>query len=153
MKGHKGRVNGMCVHPTGKIAVSVGKDKSLRLWNLMTGRKASVTKLGEGNHLAVGLMIEAYDVKWNAAGDRYAILFDRRVVVYNMEVEAQITIEHSVRIHCVQYLQHPIHGETIMTGTDDKLICVHSASTGEVLQEIKGHRARYGYLLPAYMQC
>jgi protein MAK11 len=48
MKGHKGRVNGMCVHPSGKIAVSVGKDKALRLWNLMTGRKASVTKLGEG---------------------------------------------------------------------------------------------------------
>ena len=48
MKGHKGRVNGICVHPTGKIAVSVGKDKALRLWNLMTGRKASNTKLGEG---------------------------------------------------------------------------------------------------------
>ena len=48
MKGHKGRVNGLCVHPTGKIAVSVGKDKALRLWNLMTGRKASANKLGEG---------------------------------------------------------------------------------------------------------
>jgi len=48
MKGHKGRVNGICVHPTGKIAVSVGKDRALRLWNLMTGRKASNTKLGEG---------------------------------------------------------------------------------------------------------
>jgi protein MAK11 len=49
MKGHKGRVNGMCVHPSGKIAISVGKDKALRLWNLMTGRKASVNKLGEGS--------------------------------------------------------------------------------------------------------
>lgn len=48
MKGHKGRVNGIRVHPTGKIAVSVGKDRALRLWNLMTGRKASNTKLGEG---------------------------------------------------------------------------------------------------------
>ena len=51
MKGHKGRVNGLCVHPTGKIAVSVGKDKALRLWNLMTGRKASANKLGEGASL------------------------------------------------------------------------------------------------------
>jgi protein MAK11 len=48
MKGHKGRVNGMCVHPSGKIGISVGKDKALRLWNLMTGRKASANKLGEG---------------------------------------------------------------------------------------------------------
>ena len=38
MKGHKGS----------KIAISVGKDTALRLWNLMTGRKASVNKLGEG---------------------------------------------------------------------------------------------------------
>jgi protein MAK11 len=51
MKGHKGRVNGMRVHPSGKIAISVGKDKALRLWNLMTGRKASVNKLGEGSSL------------------------------------------------------------------------------------------------------
>lgn len=49
MKGHKGRVNGLSVHPSGKIAISVGKDKTLRLWNLMTGRKASANKLGEGN--------------------------------------------------------------------------------------------------------
>jgi len=48
MKGHKGPVNGLCVHPTGKIAISVGKDRALRLWNLMTGRKASANKLGEG---------------------------------------------------------------------------------------------------------
>lgn len=142
MKGHKGRVNGMCVHPTGKIAVSVGKDKALRLWNLMTGRKASVTKLGEGTFCLIVLMVEAMDVKWNAAGDQYAILFDRRVVVYNMQVEAHITIEHSARIHCIRYYQHPVHGETIIVGTDDKLIRIYSASTGQVLQELAGHRAR-----------
>jgi protein MAK11 len=55
MKGHKGRVNGMCVHPSGKIAISVGKDKALRLWNLMTGRKASVNKLGEGSLPVYGI--------------------------------------------------------------------------------------------------
>jgi len=48
MKGHKGRVSGLSVHPTGKIAISVGQDKALRLWNLMTGRKASANKTGEG---------------------------------------------------------------------------------------------------------
>jgi len=59
MKGHKGRVNGLCVHPSGKIAISVGKDKALRLWNLMTGRKASAHKLGEGNS-AVKLALLIY---------------------------------------------------------------------------------------------
>ena len=88
-------------------------------------------------------MIEAYDVKWNKKGDHYAILFDRRVVIYNMNAEPQVTIEHPVRIHCIRYLAHPVQGETLLLGTDDKLIRIHSVSDGNLLQEMKGHRARY----------
>jgi hypothetical protein len=87
--------------------------------------------------------LEAFDVKWNAAGDQYAIRFDRRVIIYNMNAEPLTTIEHRVRIHCIHYFHHPVHGETLLTGTDDKLICIHSVSDGKVLQDIKGHRARY----------
>ena len=42
---------------------------------------------------------------------------------------------------------HPVHGETLLAGTDDKLICIHSVSDGKVLQDIKGHRARYAVQL------
>ena len=149
MKGHKGRVNGLCVHPSGKIAISVGKDKALRLWNLMTGRKASANKLGEGISAALKVVllirIEAFDVKWNAAGDHYAILFDRKIVIYDMQATPILTIEHPVRIHCIRYFQHPTHGETILAGLDDKLIRFYSPSNAKVLQEIKGHHARYEY--------
>lgn len=48
LKAHKGRVNSLAVHPTGKIALSVSIDRSAIVWNLMTGRKASVNKLGRG---------------------------------------------------------------------------------------------------------
>ena len=88
-------------------------------------------------------MIEAYDIKWNKKGDQYAILFDRKVVVYNMNAEPLATIEHRVRIHCIRYYLHPVHGETLLVGTDDKLIQIHSVSDGRLLQELKGHRARY----------
>ena len=91
-------------------------------------------------------MIEAYDVKWNKEGDHYAILFDRKVVIYNMNAEPQVSIEHPVRIHCIRYLAHPVHGETVLLGTDDKLIRIHSVSDGSLLQELKGHRARYPFL-------
>lgn len=45
---NRGRVNSVAVHPTGKIALSVAIDRSAIVWNLMTGRKASVNKLGRG---------------------------------------------------------------------------------------------------------
>lgn len=60
-----------------------------------------------------------------------------------MNAVALTTIEHRVRIHCIQYFDHLVHGETLLTGTDDKLIQIHSVSDGKVLQELKGHRARY----------
>ena len=48
MKGHKGRVNSVAVHPSNKIALSVGKDRTLRMWDLMRGKGSASTKLGKG---------------------------------------------------------------------------------------------------------
>ena len=56
-KGHKGRVNDVAVHPKGRIALSVGQDRTLRMWDLLgsSGQAAgggkqgsSSTKLGAG---------------------------------------------------------------------------------------------------------
>jgi WD40 repeat protein len=115
----------------------------------MTGRKASANKLGEGitSIWACLTRVEAFDVKWNAAGDHYAIMFDRKIVVYDMQATAVLTIQHPVRIHCIRYFQHPVHGETILAGLDDKFIRFYSPSAGKVLQDIKGHRARYSQSL------
>ena len=88
-------------------------------------------------------MVEAFDVKWNKAGDHYAILFDRKVIIYNMNAEPQATLEHRVRVHCIRYFEHPVYGEVLALGTDDKLIQFHSTSDGKLLQEVKGHRARF----------
>src|SRR5882762_1039095 len=48
LHGHKGRVNSVAVHPSGKVALSVGKDKTLRMWDLMRGKGSASTKLGKG---------------------------------------------------------------------------------------------------------
>ena len=48
LRGHKGRVNAVAVHPSGKVALSVGKDKALRMWDLMRGKGVASTKLGKG---------------------------------------------------------------------------------------------------------
>ena len=48
MKGHKARVNAVAVHPSGKLALSVGKDRTLRMWDLMRGTGCASTKIGKG---------------------------------------------------------------------------------------------------------
>jgi len=48
LKGHKGHVNSVSVHPSGKVALSVGKDRTLYMWDLMRGRRAASMKLGFG---------------------------------------------------------------------------------------------------------
>ena len=51
LRGHKARVNSVAVHPSGKVALSVGKDKTLRMWDLMRGKGVASTKLEKGNCL------------------------------------------------------------------------------------------------------
>lgn len=47
-KGHKGRVNAVAVHPSGKLALSVGRDKTIRMWDFMRGKPAGSTKIYKG---------------------------------------------------------------------------------------------------------
>ena len=46
----RGPVYSVSIHPTGKMAISVGKDKTLRIWDLMTGKCAYVTNTKYGRY-------------------------------------------------------------------------------------------------------
>lgn len=48
LKGHKGRVNSVDAHPDGRVALSVGQDKMLRMWDLVAGKSVATLKLGGG---------------------------------------------------------------------------------------------------------
>lgn len=91
MKGHKGEVNDISVHPTGKIALSVGNDKTIRLWNLMTGKKASVLRINQ----------EPLKVQWTPDGTHFVVASDRKLSIYSaessevlQEVDFKSTLQH-----------------------------------------------------------
>lgn len=48
LKGHKGRVNSIDAHPAGRVALSVGQDKMLRMWDLVAGKAVATMRVGEG---------------------------------------------------------------------------------------------------------
>lgn len=90
LKGHKGRVNSVAVHPSGKVALSVGKDRTLRMWDLMRGKGSASTKLGKGTShrtcFGRGMLTwytEAEVVRWSTDGSLFVVLTQSTIDIYN----------------------------------------------------------------------
>jgi len=94
--GHKGAVTAVALHPSGKLALSTGRDRSLRLWDLVKGRCAYITKLE-----AV-----AECVKWSEDGEAYALLLgDRRLEVRRTaDNKPTAIVTHPLRITALAFL-------------------------------------------------
>jgi protein MAK11 len=81
---HKAPISDVAVHPSGKLAISVSaRDKSLRLWNLVTGKQASKAKTPKPVNKAV----------WSRTGRYYALLADTRIFLYDAENGASLVAE------------------------------------------------------------
>jgi len=63
-------VNSIAVHPSGKMALSGGKDGKICLWDLMRGRLAFVHKISGGS--MDGRKCTVNDIIWSDDGKRYA---------------------------------------------------------------------------------
>lgn len=80
-KAHKGTsVNYISVHPSGKLALSIGGDMILRTWNLINGRQAFATSL---KNKSLGNTIDF--VVWSTTGDYFALTGRDIVEVWSTE--------------------------------------------------------------------
>ncbi|KAF9568828.1 p21-activated protein kinase-interacting protein 1-like protein [Mortierella alpina] len=131
MKGHQASVHSIAIHPSGKIALSVSADHSVRLWNLLLGKQASMTRLqGEG-----------LKVCWNVSGTGYSIMFDQEVRTYDMATAKCIqTIKPAkkTRLNTMTYYKD----DYLIVGCEDKMVRVFSAATGELVKTLVGHGNR-----------
>jgi len=80
-------INHFAVHPSMKLMVSVGKgEKCMRLWNLVTGKKAGVLNFSRDLLLSVKegkwSSGEGRRIAWNPAGEEFAVAFEWGVVVF-----------------------------------------------------------------------
>lgn len=79
LKGHQGKVNDVDIHPSGRVAISVSQDYTIRLWNLMTAKKAAVLKIKGKTHLGQSPEM----VAWSKSGDHFVVGLLGQVLVYN----------------------------------------------------------------------
>ncbi|KAF4625193.1 hypothetical protein G7Y89_g12974 [Cudoniella acicularis] len=113
-------VNDFAVHPSMKLMISVGKgEKCMRLWNLVTGKKAGVlnferdmlSEVGEGKFTSG----EGRKVAWGAtdAGEEFCVGFDKGALVFGMDSKPKCKVVPQTRekgqrwtkIHQLCYLQ------------------------------------------------
>lgn len=76
---HKSPISAVAVHPSGKLALSVSA-KSLRLWNLVTGKLASRSKPPKHVNKAV----------WSRTGKYYALVSEQAIYLHDAENGAQL---------------------------------------------------------------
>jgi protein MAK11 len=77
LSGHKGPVNWVAIHPSGKLGLSVGRaDGALKCWDLVRGLCARSSRLERGN---------ANRVLWSGEAG-YAVVFDNAVEIVDLDM-------------------------------------------------------------------
>lgn len=113
LKGHQGRVNDLDIHPSGRVAISVSTDKTVRLWNLMTAKKAAVLKIKGKDHLGQSGEI----VRWTNSGKHFIVGLLNRIFFYELGDEAEIKhkLEFKTTLMCLE-VAHIQGKEYLITG-------------------------------------
>jgi protein MAK11 len=106
-------INDFSVHPSLKVMISVSRgERCMRLWNLVTGKKAGalnfgrevLVEAGEGKH-STG---EGRRVIWGSSGgeDEFAVSFDRNIIVFGADSlpKCKAMPDGKVKVHDLQYM-------------------------------------------------
>ncbi|KAM6918207.1 p21-activated protein kinase-interacting protein 1-like [Xenentodon cancila] len=129
IKAHKGHVTSLSIHPSGKLALSVGTDKTLRTWNLVSGRSAFIKNIKQNAHI----------VRWSPEGDRYVVVVNDKVDIYKLETASVTgTVTNPKRISAIKFLNNSI----LAVAGDDESVRMCDVAKAEWVCEFKAHETR-----------
>lgn len=129
IRAHKGNVSSLSVHPSGKLALSVGTDRTLRTWNLIDGKSAFIKSIKQNAHI----------VLWSPSGDSYVVVSNNQMDIYSLQtasISGVITCQQ--RISSVQYIMESI----IAVAGDEENVRLYDTDSQNCLCEFKAHETR-----------
>ncbi|KAK5090525.1 Protein mak11 [Lithohypha guttulata] len=137
-------VNDFAIHPSMKLMVSVGRgEKCMRLWNLVTGKKAGVlnferdilqaVKEGKYSHG------EGRKIRWNHSGTEFSVAFERGVVVFGQDSKPRCVLMPSTltKVHQLVYFRTGKDHEFLACSTDDgKILFFDTAKASTATKDL-----------------
>jgi WD40 repeat protein/tetratricopeptide (TPR) repeat protein len=130
LKGHEDRVNMVAFAPDGKTLASASADRTVKLWDLATGR---VIRSLSGHKDAVYFVAYSPDGKTLASASR-----DRTVILWD-PLTGQQWLVLGGHDDAVEAAVFSPDGTILATSSNDKTIILRELSTGKV-KKLRGHK-------------
>lgn len=145
MGGTPSGVNDFAIHPSMKLMISVSKsERAMRLWNLVTGKKAGVLnfskdmlqEVGESKH-STG---EGRKVVWGSVdgADEFAVGFERDVVVFGMDSTPKCRLMGAIKTKVHQFFyvaaDEDKDATLLAVATEDGRILFFSTKTSDLTE-------------------
>ncbi|XP_038652356.1 p21-activated protein kinase-interacting protein 1-like [Scyliorhinus canicula] len=126
---HKGQVSSLSVHPSGKLALSVGTDKTLRTWNLINGKPAFIKNIKQNAQI----------VQWSPGGNSYIVASNNQLDIYTLETASiNSTIMCKKRISSVKFITESIIG----VAGEEEHVRLYDTNSKMCISEFKAHDIR-----------
>lgn len=137
-------INDFAMHPSLKLMISVGKgEKCMRLWNLVTGKKAGVLNFGREMLSEIGEgrfgSGEGRKVAWGTteAGEEFCVGFEWGILVFGMDSKPKCTVvtEPRTKVHQLCYISTSEEDDTsvLAVSTEDGRILFYSTSPKDLI--------------------
>ncbi|MHC5613140.1 MAG: protein kinase domain-containing protein [Nostoc sp.] len=130
LEGHENSVLSVAISPDGKTIASSGDERTIKLWNLATGKQISSLN---GYSQQVNVVVISPDGKTLVSGSN-----DNTIKIWNLATRKLIrTLDgHSDSVHA---LAISADSETLVSGSDDNTIKIWDLATGEQIRTLTGH--------------
>ncbi|CAG8302103.1 unnamed protein product [Penicillium salamii] len=130
-------VNHFAVHPSMKLMLSIGRgEKCMRLWNLVTGRKAGVLnftrEMLQGVKESRWSTGEGRRIAWDSEGEEFAVAFEWGAVVFGIDSVPRCRLIPGPRskLHQMKYVSLPVKGgekeDFLAVTTEDGRVILYS---------------------------
>lgn len=127
--GHTSPVVDFAVHPSARVALSIARDRSLFMWNLMRGKVAFSAKTKPG---------PASSIQWSPSGKQYLLTSGNCAALYDGEGQHVSTMTHTGQVLSAAFLDET----RVATGGEDKVARVWDARAGTVAATPATHDTR-----------